>query len=105
MHESVTADAAAVSVPVRIESAKWVGLRLQVQIAPVGVAAQLDLRTRPAAAESSILSRNQRLKAPDVTGKVSLTVEDDDRLGQAAVLVVLIGNLVVAKQAVTVGEN
>ena len=90
---------------VRIESAKWIGLRLQIQLSESGTAVQIDLRTRPAAAESSILSQRQRLKSPGASGRVSLTVEDDDRLGQAVVLVVLLGEQVVAKQAVTVGEN
>ncbi len=102
---TITKDGATASAPVRIESIKWVGLRLQVQLTPAGTAAQLDIRTRPAAADSSILSQAQRLKVADAAGKASLTVEDDDRLGQAAVLVVLVGQQVVAKQAVTIGED
>ena len=102
---TVTRDGAQASAPVRIESAKWVGLRLQVQVEPAGIAAQVDIRTRPAAADSSLLSQSQRLKAVDAAGKVSLTVEDDDRLGEAAVLVVLVGQQVVAKKTVTIGED
>ena len=102
---TLRASGASEKAPMRIESAKWVGLRLQIQLSGGDTPVQLDLRTHPAAAESSILSEGQRLKSPDSSGKVSLTVEDDDRLGQAAVVVVLMGEQVVAKQAVIVGGS
>ena len=93
------------TAPVRIASARWVGLRLRVQLEGAAAGLTLDLRTRPADPGSSLLAPEQRLKPVDAEGKTALTVEDGDRIGQVAVLVVVKDNQVICKQAVTIGEN
>lgn len=85
-----------------IESVKWNGLRLNAHISGSLAEIIIDLRTRPADAASSLVNQP---KPPDASGKVSLVVENDDLVGQAAVLVVLAGGVVLAKQPVTIGEN
>lgn len=90
------------TVAVGILATKWVGLRLVVQLSGDANNLSVDLRTRPADAASSVVRQPRPV---DNTGKVSLPVENDDLLGSAAVLVVLDGERVLAKQAVTIGEN
>lgn len=85
-----------------ILAAKWVGLRLVVQLSGDFAHVTVDLRTRPADAASTVLSKPRTV---DPSGKVSLPIENDDLVGSAAVLVVLDGGRVLAKQAVTIGEN
>ncbi len=97
--------AGAATAPVRITGARWVGLRLRVQLEGAAPGLTLDLRSRPADPDSSLLAPGQRLKPVDNDGKATLTVEDDDLMGQAAVLVVIKDNQVICKQAVTIGEN
>jgi hypothetical protein len=60
----------------------------------------LDIRTKPAQASSSLVAQPKLL----VDGKVSLAIIDDDQLGAAAVVVVIDaqGN-VIQKMATTVG--
>lgn len=90
------------SAAVSITSYKWGGMRLHVQLAGATESVMVDIRVRPADATSTLLTK---LKAPDDEGKVSLVVADDQYEGTAAVLVVLSGDVVVAKQLVTIGEN
>lgn len=85
-----------------ISSYKWVGMRLQVQLSGALQSIMVDIRQRPADEASSLVTAP---KAPDEQGKVSLTVDKDEMEGQAAVLVVMSGTSIVAKQLVTVGEN
>lgn len=97
--------AAEETAPVRIVSARWAGLRLRVQLEGAAPGLTLDLRTRPADPGSSLLAPGQRLKPVDSDGKATLIVENDDLMGQAAVLVVVKDNQVIGRQAVTIGEN
>ena len=85
-----------------ILAARWVGLRLVVQLSGDVTQVTVDLRTRAADASSSVLSGPRTV---DSSGKVSLPIENDDLVGHAAVLVVLAGERVLAKQPVTIGEN
>ena len=92
------------SQPVTIESAQWSGLRLRVRLTPGEPGLRLDLRTRAGDPASSVLSSGG-IKATDATGSGSVVVEDDTQEGNAAVLVVLRSDQIVAKKNLTVGEN
>jgi hypothetical protein len=89
--------------PVQIASARWVGMRVKVQLSGNYLGVTLDIRTKAAAADSSVLTPSNRNKTPDSTGSVSLTVEDDDRIGSAALVVIMRGSEVIAKQNTTIG--
>ncbi len=100
----ITADAVRTQNP-RLTELRWVGLRLHIQIDDLAPGLQVDLRTKPADAGTSVLSGEQRAKSPDAQGKLSLIVSDDERAGEAAVVVLILNGLVIAKRAVTIGEN
>lgn len=89
-------------VSATIETLKWNGLRVNVHISGSVEQVTADLRTRPADPNTSVIAVP---KPPDASGKVSLVVENDDLIGQAAVLVVLADGVVLAKRPVTIGEN
>lgn len=88
-----------------IVSLKWLGLKLQVELSSTINTLRLDIRSKAADADSSLLSPDQRSKGPDNTGKFTIFIENDSIEGQAAVLVVLSGEEVVAKKNITIGEN
>ena len=90
------------SAAVSITSYRWGGMRLNVQLEGALEQVTVDIRVRPADSGTSLLAK---VKAPDEQGKVSLAVPNDDLEGTAAFLVVLKGDLVLAKQHVTIGEN
>jgi hypothetical protein len=83
-----------------IDSVTWKGLRCSVVVSSQSTDLNLDIRTKPAQASSSLVAHSKQL----VDGKVSLAIVDDDQLGAAAVVVVLDaqGN-VIQKMATTVG--
>jgi hypothetical protein len=88
--------------PVSIEKIRWVNLRLNVQITGNREGLMVDLRQRPADASSTLVAQP---KAPDENGGASLLVSQDELMGQAAVVVVLQGEIVLAKELTTIGEN
>ncbi len=90
---------------VSIESVKWVGLRLVVKLAGDMTGVVVDVRTKAADSTSSVLVEPGQTKAPDETGTISLPVEGDNRLGEAALVVVLKAGAVVAKRPVTIGGD
>jgi hypothetical protein len=59
-----------------------------------------DLRSKVADADSSVIEAPTPI---DADGSVSMLVPDDDRMGEAAFLVVLIDGEPVAKEQVTIG--
>ena len=69
-----------------IENVTWKGLRCTISITGASTEAIVDIRIKPGDPETSIVSAG---KHPDVSGNVSLLVENDDYEGQAAVVVVL----------------
>jgi hypothetical protein len=91
-------------VAVTIASAKWRGLRLDVQLTGATPDLLVDLRTKPADSSSSVL-RDNKPEGPGEAGTVSLLVEDADLSGSAAILVVISRGQVILKQPVTIGEN
>jgi len=93
------------TVAVRIAAARWTGLRLRIQLDGPAAGLLLDLRAKPADPSSSLLAVGQCLKPVEPDGRGALAVENDDLIGQAAVLVVIRDDQVIAKQAITIGEN
>jgi hypothetical protein len=91
--------------PVAILSAEWKGLRLRVALQGAYAGTLLDIRTKAAAAGTSVLRPGQPLKAPGADGQASLVVENDALEGTSAVLVVVRDGQVVAKQPVTIGGD
>lgn len=92
----------AAQVQVMIKSVSWRGLRCVVEVESTASVLVLDLRTKPALATTSLVTKVK----PFENGKASVAVEDDEQLGAAAVVVILTADgQVVQKQATTVGED
>lgn len=84
-----------------IEEVTWRGLRCRVSVEGVTDGLQVDIRTKPAAAESSVASV---AKSIDDEGRVSLVVLDDGLIGTAAYAVVVNpSGVVVAKIPICIG--
>lgn len=85
-----------------LQSITWKGLRCLVHVESDANDLLVDIRTKAASANTSILNQPKRLES----GKVSLAVEDDSYEGSAAIVVVLTADgQVVQKQPTTVGEQ
>jgi hypothetical protein len=102
---TVTADGKSAHSAVAILSAEWRGLRLRVQLKGGFAGTLLDIRTQPADAASSLLDPDRRMQPPEADGAAAVLVTDDRHEGAKAVLVVLRGGQVVAKQPVTIGGD
>ena len=86
---------------VTISEVTWHGLRCRVLLEGACSGLCVELRTKPAVAESSLAGGGKRVRDD---GKVSLVVEDDSTEGMVAVLVVVSsGGAVVSKLTTTVG--
>jgi hypothetical protein len=99
--ELVVAGGAASTVKVDITKVTWTGLRCKVEVAPAAARLRVDIRTKAALANSTLVANVRALE----NGKASLAVDDDANEGTAAFVVVLdaAGN-VVQKKPTTVGE-
>jgi len=101
MHVQPSADAG--EVRASIVDVHWRGLRCRVAVQPADTTLRVDIRTKPASAETS-LAVNGQAKAVDDQGRTSLVVADDDQLGAAAVVVVLdTAGRAIAKHPVQIG--
>ena len=99
--ELVSVGGAVSSLKVDITKVTWTGLRCKVEVAPVVPGLSVDIRTKAALADSSLVANVRALDG----GKASLAVEDDASEGTAAFVVVLdAGGAVVQKKPTTVGE-
>ncbi|SDT86976.1 hypothetical protein SAMN05216296_0072 [Pseudomonas pohangensis] len=88
------------AVTVTIKSVIWKGLRCVVQVEPADSGLTVDIRTKPALANSSIAASTKALE----NGKANLAIADDEHLGTAAVVVVLNQDGdVLQKSATTIG--
>jgi hypothetical protein len=89
------------TVKVDITKVTWTGLRCKVEVSSVIAGLSVDIRTKAALADSTLVANVRALE----NGKASLAVEDDANEGTAAFVVVLdaSGNLV-QKKPTTVGE-
>ena len=97
-------EAALSSVPfhVMIKAVTWKGLRCVVEVDSAATGLNVDIRTKPALASSSVVASLKPVEG----GKASVAVADDDHMGAAAVVVVLAADgQVLQKQATTVGGN
>lgn len=91
------------SIAVEIANVSWRGMRCQVEVVPSAPGLSVDIRTKAAAAASSLLATAKPLN----DGKASLVVPDDDSKleGSAAVIVILDANgKVIQKANTTIGE-
>jgi hypothetical protein len=84
---------------VTIAGVKWIGLRCRVTLAGAGLGTVVDLRTRAGDAASTVASEPKGVGAD---GQVSLAVPDDDRVGEAAVVVALDSTGQIRAQAPTI---
>lgn len=73
------------SQTVTITQAVWKGLRCVIEVAEELPDLQVDIRTKPALASSSVLTQPKAL----VAGKANVAVADDELAGSAAVIVIL----------------
>jgi hypothetical protein len=88
-------------VQVDITSVSWRGLRCHAEIEPSVAGLTLDVRTKVAAPEASVVEHRR----PFVNGKASVAVRDDSDAGKAAFVLVLDAqDNVVQKAQTTIGE-
>jgi hypothetical protein len=87
--------AASPTTPVTITAVAWRGLRCNVDLSGYAPGFTVDIRTHPAQAASSCVAVTKPL---DPSGRVTLLVEDDDKLGMAAVAVLVNDNNIVQAQ-------
>lgn len=89
------------ALKVDIIKVMWKGLRCQVQIAPAHAGLAVDIRTKAALAESSVLAKVKIFE----DGRASVAVADDSCMDVAAFIVVLdASGAVVQKMPTTIGE-
>ena len=77
---------APLEAPVTIESVIWRGLRCRITVRGARPGLRVDLRTKAGDAASSLAGGGKEI---DADGTVALMVEDEDREGQGAVVVVV----------------
>jgi len=80
-----------------IQGSAWMGLRCSVTLAGAVPGLVVDLRTKAGDPATSITTS----KSPNTDGTVSLLVKDEDRLGEAALIVVVAPNGTVITQIPT----
>ena len=83
---TITSTDASATIPVEIEAVKWRGLRCVVQLNGATAEMAVDIRTKAGDASTSLVVVQ---KSPDPDGSVSLLVEDEDRIGEAAFVIVV----------------
>jgi hypothetical protein len=99
--ELVAASASTAAVKADIGKVAWSGLRCRVEVTSDVAGLRVDIRTKAALPESSLVAQVKALE----NGKVSLAVADDSTEGTAAFVVVLdAAGSVVQKKSTTVGE-
>ncbi|MBD3333671.1 hypothetical protein GF356_12550 [candidate division GN15 bacterium] len=86
-----------------ISEVSWRGMRCRVEVIGAVEGMKVDLRSKPAVPESSVVREPKELGHD---GTISLVVSDDRHEGAAAVVVLIdAAGAVVAKAATTVGEE
>ena len=86
---------------VKVLEVKWLGLRCKAKVETKLSDLKADLRSKVNDADSSVIEAPTPI---DTDGTVTMLVPDDDRIGEAAFLVVLEAGKPVAKEQVTIGE-
>ncbi|TAG35264.1 MAG: BREX-1 system phosphatase PglZ type B [Polaromonas sp.] len=99
--ELAAAGASVSTVKADISKVAWTGLRCKVEVSSSATGLRVDIRTKAALADSTLVAHVRALDS----GKASLAVADDANEGTAAFVVVLdsAGN-VLQKKSTTVGE-
>jgi hypothetical protein len=99
--ELVAASKPSAIVKADITKVVWNGLRCRVEVTTEAVALRVDVRTKAALSDSSLVAQVKSLDG----GKASLAVADDSTEGTAAFVVVLdASGTVIQKKSTTVGE-
>ncbi len=89
------------SLKVDITKVSWTGLRCKVEVFPALTGLRVDIRTKAALSDSSLVAKVRAVE----DGKASVAVEDDAHQGSAAFVVVLDSDgTVVQKAPTTIGE-
>jgi hypothetical protein len=84
-----------------ISAVAWRGLRCSITLADVRDGMTVDLRVRPGDPSTSLVSA---VRSPGADGIVSWLVEDDERLSEAAIIVLLDAERrIIAQQATIIG--
>ena len=86
------------SQPITIENVAWRGLRCTMNVAGAPSSMKVDIRTKAGDPTTSLISAS---KSPNPDGTVSVLVQDEDRMGEAAMIVVLNSDGTVMKQILT----
>ena len=86
------------SQPITIENVAWRGLRCTINIAGATSSMKVDIRTKAGDPTTSLTIAS---KSPNSDGTVSVLVQDEDRMGEAAMIVVLNSDGTVMKQILT----
>jgi hypothetical protein len=82
---TVTQPSSAKSQTISIEKVSWRGLRCTITVNGASPDMKVDIRTKAGDATTSLT----KTKYPNPDGTVSLLVEDEDRMGEAALIVLL----------------
>ena len=99
--ELAAAGEPASTVKADITKVAWTGLRCKVEVLSAASGLRVDIRTKAALADSTLVAHVKALE----NGKASLAIDDDAREGTAAFVVVLdAAGHVVQKKSTTVGE-
>lgn len=100
--EVIAAQTEKASLKLDITKISWTGLRCKVEVAPLISGLSIDIRTKAALANSSLVAKVKVVE----DGKASVAISDDSSQGMAAFVVVLdaTGN-VIQKKSTTVGEG
>jgi hypothetical protein len=84
---------------VAIENVTWKGLRCKMHINGITPGMKVDMRTKAGDATTSLIGAPT---TPNADGSVSLLVEDDDRMGEPVLIVVLNSDGMITKQTSTI---
>ena len=99
--ELVASSEPASTVKADITKVAWTGLRCKVEVLSAAAGLRVDIRTKAALADSTLVAHVKALE----NGKASLAIDDDASEGTAAFVVVLdAAGHVVQKKSTTVGE-
>jgi len=86
------------SQPIIIENVIWRGLRCTMNIAGADSGMKVDIRTKAGDPTTSLTSTS---KSPNADGTASVLIQDEERMGEAALIVVLNGDGTVLQQILT----
>jgi len=99
---TITQTAQETDSPLSIETIKWRGLRFAATIKGAKAGMIVDIRSKPADAATSLVQKSVSLTED---GQVSLMVEDEDKMGSvAAVVIITADGQVCAQTPTTIGE-